>query len=62
MDRWAWGQLDPWLEIRRQLPLGALLCVIHGPTAGRRARGRRSAPAALRATSAPRPPRRHPGR
>ena len=30
------SQLDPWLEIRRQLPIGAVLCVIHGPTAGRR--------------------------
>jgi site-specific recombinase XerD len=36
MDRWAWDQLDPWLEIRRELPIGAMLCVIHGPTAGRR--------------------------
>ena len=36
MDRWAWEQLDPWLEIRRELPIGALPCVIHGPTAGRR--------------------------
>jgi site-specific recombinase XerD len=36
MDRWAWEQLDPWLEIRRELPIGALLCVIHGPTAGHR--------------------------
>ncbi len=36
MDRWAWEQLGPWLEIRRDLPIGALLCVIHGPTAGRR--------------------------
>src|SRR2546423_14986365 len=36
MDRWAWEQLDPWLKIRRELPIGALLCVIHGPTAGRR--------------------------
>jgi integrase len=35
MDRWAWNQLDPWTEIRRQLPIGSLLCVIHGPTAGR---------------------------
>jgi site-specific recombinase XerD len=35
MDRWAWNQLDPWLEIRAGLPIGALLCVIHGPTAGR---------------------------
>ena len=34
MDRWAWDQLDPWLEIRRELPIGAVLCVIHGPTAG----------------------------
>ena len=32
MDRWAWTQLDPWMEIRRQLPIGSLLCVIHGPT------------------------------
>src|ERR1700676_1618934 len=36
MDRWAWEQLDPWLEIRCELPIGAMLCVIHGPTAGRR--------------------------
>jgi hypothetical protein len=25
-----------WLQIRRELPIGAVLCVIHGPTAGRR--------------------------
>ncbi len=36
MDRWAWGQLESWLQTRRQLPIGVLLCVIHGPTAGRR--------------------------
>jgi site-specific recombinase XerD len=36
MDRWAWKQLDPWLERRRDLPIGALLCVLHGSTAGRR--------------------------
>jgi site-specific recombinase XerD len=36
MDRWAWDQLDLWLKIRRELPIGAVLCVIHGPTAGRR--------------------------
>jgi hypothetical protein len=30
----AWEQLDPWLEIRRGLPIGAVPCVIHGPTAG----------------------------
>ena len=36
MDRWAWTQLDRWLETRQQLPVGAFLCVIHGATAGRR--------------------------
>ena len=35
MDGWAWHQLDLWLQIRAGLPVGALLCVIHGPTAGR---------------------------
>jgi integrase len=35
MDRWAWDQLQPWLEIRANFPVGALLCVIHGTTAGR---------------------------
>jgi site-specific recombinase XerD len=36
MARWAWEQLDSGLEIRRELPIGALLCVIHGSSAGRR--------------------------
>jgi site-specific recombinase XerD len=36
MDRWAWEQIEPWLAIRCTLPAGAMLCVIHGPTAGRR--------------------------
>jgi hypothetical protein len=35
MDRWAWCQSEPWMSIRRQLPVGALLCVIQGVTAGR---------------------------
>jgi hypothetical protein len=35
MDRWAWSQLEPWLAVRRELPVGALLCVIRGTTAGR---------------------------
>src|SRR5579863_7805463 len=35
MDRWAWEQIDSWLAIRRELPIGAVLCVIHGLTAGR---------------------------
>jgi len=43
MDRWAWEQLDPRLELRRTLPVGALFCVLRGPT-----RGRPCAPAAIR--------------
>jgi site-specific recombinase XerD len=35
MDRWAWSQLEPWMAVRRRLPVGALLCVIRGATAGR---------------------------
>jgi site-specific recombinase XerD len=35
MDRWGWEQIDPWLQARLSLPVGALLCVIDGPTAGR---------------------------
>jgi site-specific recombinase XerC len=44
MDRWAWEQLDPWLELRRTLPVGALFCVLRGPT-----RGRPCSPAGIRA-------------
>jgi Phage integrase family len=35
MDRWAWSQLDAWLAVREELPVGALLCVVRGTTAGR---------------------------
>jgi integrase len=35
MDRWAWEQLSPWLQVRATLPVGALFCVLRGPTAGR---------------------------
>ena len=35
MDRWAWGHLDPWLELRKELPVGRLFCVVRGPTRGR---------------------------
>ena len=34
-DPWAFTQLEPWLELRRQLPVGALFCVVRGPTQGR---------------------------
>jgi integrase len=35
MDRWAWEQLTPWVQRRAALPVGALFCVLGGPTAGR---------------------------
>jgi site-specific recombinase XerD len=44
MDAWGSEQLLPWLELRRELPVGPLLCVINGPT-----RGRHLSPGAARA-------------
>jgi site-specific recombinase XerD len=44
MDEWAWEQRRPWLDVRLELPVGALFCVITGPT-----RGRPWSPAAARA-------------
>src|SRR5215207_380395 len=35
MDEWAWEELRPWLELRVELPVAPLLCVINGPTRGR---------------------------
>jgi site-specific recombinase XerD len=35
MDRWAWTHLDPWLKLRKELPVGRLFCVVRGPTRGR---------------------------
>jgi len=35
MDRWAWEQLHPWLELRATLPVGSSFCVLRGPTRGR---------------------------
>jgi hypothetical protein len=32
MDRWAWEQLTPWPHLRATLPVGALFCVLRGPT------------------------------
>lgn len=34
MDPWGWEQLSPWLERRVELPVGALFCIISGPTHG----------------------------
>ncbi len=35
MDAWGWQQLEPWLQIREQLRVGALFCIINGPNQGR---------------------------
>jgi site-specific recombinase XerD len=43
MDHWAWSHLEPWLQLRRTLPVGRLFCVVRGPT-----RGRPCAPAGIR--------------
>jgi integrase len=58
MDAWGWEELRPWLELRVELPVGPLFCVINGPTRGRhwasaaaRAELRRTAVAASRRTS-----------
>ena len=34
MDEWGWAQLRPWLELRRELPVGPLFCVISPPSTG----------------------------
>jgi Phage integrase family len=48
MDRWGWSHLQPWLELRSDLPAGRLFCIVRGPT-----RGRPCAPAGTRAQTAP---------
>jgi integrase len=35
LDAWGWEEFRPWLELRPELPFGALLCVINGTTCGR---------------------------
>jgi site-specific recombinase XerC len=35
MDEWGWEHLQPWLDLRLDLPVGALFCVINGATRGR---------------------------
>jgi integrase/recombinase XerD len=35
MDAWGCQQLAPWLDTRRELSVGPLLCVINGATCGR---------------------------
>lgn len=61
MDEWGWQHLRPWQQARLELPVGALLCIIHGPTSGRawspsgaRTRLRRTAAAAGVPAASPR--------
>src|ERR687885_1532565 len=35
MDEWAWEHLQRWIDLRLELPVGPLFCVINGPTRGR---------------------------
>jgi len=35
MDPWGWQHLEAWRVVRVQMRVGALLCVIDGPTQGR---------------------------
>jgi site-specific recombinase XerD len=35
LDVWGWQQLEAWLEVRRTMRVGALLCVVEGSTQGR---------------------------
>ena len=44
MDTWGWEELQPWLDERRELPVGPLFCIISGTT-----HGRHWSPAAARA-------------
>lgn len=65
MDPWAWEHVNRWIHVRLEMPAGALLRVIGGPTVGRpwsptaaRAKLRHVAvagwgPSALRAAPAP---------
>src|SRR5829696_1169387 len=34
VDAWGWEQLLPWLELRRELPVGPLFCILNGTTRG----------------------------
>ena len=35
MDEWGWEQLRPWIDHRTAMPIGALFCIVNGPTCGR---------------------------
>jgi integrase len=70
MDEWAWEHLQQWIDVRLELPVGPLFCVINGrpaddhgrppprvPSCAARRRRTRS-PAFRTAPTAPRPRRR----
>jgi site-specific recombinase XerC len=57
MDRWGWEQIEPWLHWRVEMPVGALLCVIDGPTASRRSTSKASTTAKSSTPSTPDRPR-----
>ena len=70
MDRWAWEQLTPWLQLRATLPVGALVLRVarsdRRPSLGARGGahattprgGESGSPTPLRATPAQTRPRR----
>jgi hypothetical protein len=71
MDRWAWEQLDPWLQLRAGLPVGALFMRAlrtnpwplllprrHAHAAAKRRPGGTGAPPIRAAPASPRPRRR----
>jgi Phage integrase family len=35
MNAWGWDELQPWLDLRLDLPVGPLFCIINGATRGR---------------------------
>jgi integrase len=58
LDEWGWEQLRPWIGKRAEIPIGALFCVVNGPTArrpwsGPAARAQLRRTATLRPASAP---------
>jgi hypothetical protein len=53
MDDWAWEQVEPWLQVRVELPVGPLFASSTAPRAG--AHGRPRPPAPSCATSPARP-------
>ena len=53
MDDWGFEQLEPWLTVRRTMPVGPLFCVINGPTRGRPGSPRQRAPCCADSPPAP---------